>query len=176
MKIKKYQKFFKEEDQEITKEMRDWFYKRTKRHIELVQKYCQKINDLDSIKWRGILYRGKHHDQSKLQEPEITPYIKMTWYYKCKEDGIDYPYTNEMENAFIDHHVPSNRHHAEYFKDLEDMTDLDIAEMVADWSAMSEELGDNGPKEWADKKVGSKWKFNGKQKELIYDLIDGIWE
>lgn len=174
--MKEYKQFFKENDQKVTEDMKNFFHKRTEKHISLVQKYCKKINELDSIKWRGILYRGTQHDQSKLQEPEITPYIKMTWYYKCKGEGIDYPYTDEMENAFKDHHVPSNRHHPEYFNNPEDMTDMDIAEMVADWSAMSDELGEGTPKEWADKKVGSKWKFNKDQEELIYEIINKIWE
>jgi hypothetical protein len=50
------------------------------------------------------------------------------------------------------------------------MPDLSIAEMVADWLAMSEEKKTK-PKEWADKNVNIRWKFTPEQKEMIYELI-----
>jgi hypothetical protein len=47
--------------------------------------------------------------------------------------------------------------------------------MVADWFAMSEELGGH-PKEWADKNINIRWKFNDNQIRLIYDLIQRVWD
>jgi hypothetical protein len=47
--------------------------------------------------------------------------------------------------------------------------------MCADWCAMSEELGTNSPKNWADKNVNIRWKFSPRQVKLIYDIIDKIW-
>ena len=32
------------------------------------------------------------------------------------------------------------------------------------------------PQNWADKNVNIRWKFNDNQKELIYKLIEDIWE
>ena len=58
--------------------------------------------------------------------------------------------------------------------DASEMTRLDIAEMVCDWCAVSEERG-NTPKSWADKNVNVRWEFTDEQKDLIYELIDGIW-
>jgi len=55
------------------------------------------------------------------------------------------------------------------------MDNLDIAEMVCDWCAMSEERG-NTPMQWADKNVNVRWKFTDEQKDLIYDLMNKIWE
>jgi len=42
--------------------MLDFFDKRTKKHIELVQKYCQKIYEYDKKRFNDILERGKEHD------------------------------------------------------------------------------------------------------------------
>jgi len=39
---------------------------------------------------------------------------------------------------------------------------------------MSEEKG-NTPQTWADKNVNIRWKFNDKQKELIYKILNSIW-
>lgn len=54
------------------------------------------------------------------------------------------------------------------------MTPLDIAEMVADWSAMAEELGQGSARSWADKTVGSKWNFDASHKDLIYRFISKL--
>ena len=45
--------------------------------------------------------------------------------------------------------------------------------MVADWSAMSEELGSE-TKDWADKNVNVRWEFTDEQRDLIYELIDKV--
>ena len=58
--------------------------------------------------------------------------------------------------------------------DATKMPDLDIAEMVADWCAVSEERG-NTPKSWADKNVNVRWKFTDEQSDLIYEIIDAVW-
>ena len=59
--------------------------------------------------------------------------------------------------------------------DATKMPDLDLAEMIADWLAVSEERGTD-PKDWADKNVNIRWKFDDEQKDLIYELIEKIWD
>jgi hypothetical protein len=180
-------------------DMKAWFEKRTKRHIDLVQKYCNKIYKYDPVKFEVIIERGTEHDASKYKEPEMTPYIYVSWQYKCKDDGIKFEAPDGMKekmNQATEHHVQNNAHHPEshidadghYLINREDrdkppeklidateMKDLDIAEMVADWCAMSEEKNTD-PKDWADKNVNIRWKFNDKQKDLIYELITKVWE
>jgi hypothetical protein len=46
--------------------------------------------------------------------------------------------------------------------------------MVADWLAMSEELGGH-PRQWADTNVGVRWKFSEAQSSFIYELIERVW-
>ncbi len=136
------------------------------------------------------------HDVSKLIYPEVYPYIWITWNYKCKDEGKeflmpDYIKIHAGEATF--HHVKNNPHHPEYWDDevkmekREDrdiptrwslanatkMPDIYIAEMVADWLAMSEEKG-TSVKNWADKNVNIRWKFTDEQKNLIYELINNI--
>lgn len=53
------------------------------------------------------------------------------------------------------------------------MPEMDLAEMVCDWAAMSKEFGDS-LKGWADKNINKKWKFNKRQNKIIYELIDYI--
>jgi len=181
----------------ITEEMEKFFEERTARHIGLVQKYGQKIADLGE-EFSELAEIVQQHDQSKLEEPERTPYVFVTWQYKCKDDGTEFnppADIKEMMSKATEHHVKNNAHHPEFHspqevdlinredrdKPPEEMVDatqmpsLAISEMVADWCAMSEEKG-NTPMEWADKNVNVRWKFTEDQKNLIYDLMSKVWE
>jgi len=186
-----------EEDYEDYDKMKDWFEKRTNKHIKSVQDYCKKIADYDSERFGGLVDQAKDHDASKFKDPEIEPYIYVTWGYKCKDDGVDWEPPEGMDekmNEATTYHVLNNRHHPEFHAgedsnvinkedrdnpvrdkviDATDMPDLDIGEMVADWMAVSKERG-NTPKSWADKNVNIRWKFNDDQKDLIYELIENV--
>jgi len=178
--------------------MKEWFEKRTNMHIGLVQKWCQAIEDYDPEKFKGLVERSKIHDQSKLEEPEMTPYIHTTWQYKCKDDGGEYNPPQKIKDQMNEatfHHVKNNAHHPEshtnqtqnilnrdnrdkppeQMVDATKMKDIDIGEMVADWMAMSSEKKSD-PKNWADKNVNIRWKFTDQQKKLIYELIEKIWK
>lgn len=179
-------------------EKEDWFIKRTNRHIDLVRKYCKKIYDLDPKRFPTIIQQGSIHDASKFKAPEKDAYVHVNWHYKMKDAGKTYDVSPEMQDAMHKatlHHIKNNPHHVEFHtsqenvlnKDMKDrdkavavlidgtkMPDKYIAEMCADWSAMSEEKGTT-PKDWADKMVNKKWKFTESQVKLIYELIDNIW-
>ena len=183
---------------EATQEMKDWFDERTNKHIKLVQDYCKKIDEAFPGRFPNLVERGKEHDKSKFGNPEYDPYIWTTWRYKCKEDGKKFDPPEGMEdkmNEATEHHIKNNRHHPEFHCDKEEnlinednrdkppedaidatkMEDEDIAEMCADWCSTSEERG-NSPRNWADKNIGPRWKFDDDQKELIYEIIDAVWE
>jgi len=180
----------------ITKEMGERFEKRTRRHIDLVQKYAKKIEKLFP-ELKGLVDQAKKHDASKYESPEYEPYVYITWRYKRKEeDGKDFEIPKEIDDHIATfHHVTHNSHHPEFHdpevkedsinpKDRHkppekivnatNMPDLDIAEMVADWCAMSEEKSSD-PLVWADQNVGKRWKFSKKQKDLIYKLINAAY-
>jgi len=183
----------------ITKEMEDHFIDRTNKHINLVKKYITIVDGLNDIRFNSILDRVGIHDASKFNEPEFTPYVSITWSYYCKDNGIDFtidPLIQKSMNKATIHHILSNRHHPEghdstfnpatMFNDNdrdsvptnivngESMTNVDVAEMVCDWCAVSEERG-NTPKSWADMNVNKRWGFTDEQTEMIYWLIDTIW-
>ncbi len=197
--IKDISELVKTASTEVTEEMLDFYDKRTNKHIDRVRKYCKKIDELGLEEFSGIIDRGKEHDKSKLTNPEKDPYVYITWEYKCKDEGKTCNFPKELRDKMNDatkHHVSYNAHHPEYhdkskgdeFINREDrdaipskmvdatkMSDLDVAEMVADWCAMSEEKGGN-PEDWAKKNINKRWKFTKEQEELIYDLIDYAWE
>jgi hypothetical protein len=183
---------------EISKEMEDFFEKRTKKHISFVQDFCKKIENYDKDRFSGLIERGEKHDHSKYKSPERDPYVYITWNYKCKDEGIDWEPPKDIDekmNKATEHHVKNNLHHPEAHSDKEvdlinrkdrdkppkemidatKMKDLDVAEMVADWLAMSKERGGD-PKDWAKKNVNVCWKFTDEQEDLIYELIEAVWK
>lgn len=180
-----------------TDEMEDWFNERTQAHIDRVAKYCRKIHEIFGDKYAGILERAEQHDASKLQDPEREPYIFITEKHRAKREGREFEAPAGMEEAMFQatqHHVIENNHHPEHWSpdqentinrqdrdkpsgklvDATAMPDLDLCEMVADWSAMAEELGGT-PREWAQKNVNIRWKFSEPQVNTIYNVIDAVW-
>ncbi len=176
---------------EITKEMEDFYNKRTNEHIQRVQKNMEIFaNELNEYDEKEILERAKEHDKSKFEEPERTPYIFITWDYKCKDNGEDCEISEDIKNKMNEasnKHCLTNKHHPEYHSSQEDelinredrdkppkeiidatsMGDIDIIELVSDWYAMSEENGTD-VNDWADKNIDVRWKFESKHKDMIY--------
>ena len=141
------------------------------------------------------------HDQFKFAEPEYSPYLFITWNYYCKRKSIPFELSQEIKDKMHEatfHHIKTHAHHPEYWdegvtiaglnKDDRDrpaegkivdginMPNTYIAAMVADWCAMSEELGTNSPKDWADANINIRWKFTEQQTYLIYSLIEMVWQ
>jgi len=177
-------------------EMSNHFDKRTNMHIGLVQDYANSIADNypEFEELRDIVI---DHDASKFEESEHEPYMYITWKYKLADEGKEFEVPSHIEDRMhsaTERHVLFNKHHPEYWCgdnadvinkddrdskakliDAQKMPDVYIAEMVADWCAVSKERG-NHPKDWADKNVGVRWDFTKEQSHLIYDLIDSVWK
>ena len=187
-------------DGKITQEMQKHFVKRTNLHIDLVIKYLDKIINLnDSRLDNNILEKEKTHDQSKFKDPEVNPYIFISWSYYIKNQGKEYDPPKDIQTQMqvaSFHHVSTNRHHPEFWdKDttvdsinradrdtppdrMVDATKMPlsyIAAMTADWLAMSAEKK-TCPYEWSKKNINIRWKFTKEQEKLIYDLLDRLWK
>ena len=168
------------------------FYARTNQHIELVKKYAlEMLGEFPSMA-RVV----DKHDKSKFDNPEIKPYIDITWFYKCQREKVpfDSDYTEEERQQATVHHIKNNKHHPEYWDpnagdeaintkdrdkpavlvDATKMPGIYVAEMVADWCAVSEERKSD-PRKWAKDNIGKRWKFTEEQETLIYRLIDLAW-
>lgn len=147
--------------------------------------------------------RAGFHDSSKLDKPEMPGFIWLTAYYWLQQQNPNIEYTKDSDkqiqnvrdymNATNNHldlnnfasqlkeqfkisfdcHYANNPHHPEYHKNISDMSQLDLIEMVCDWTAMSQELKqDNGSaRGWADKVIGSRFEFSNPQIAFIYAQI-----
>lgn len=185
----------------VAEEMREYFTLRTRAHLYLVRKWSDIIAGLNDKRIdRDLLDRERdEHDCLKWIEPELTPYIFITWNYFCKRKGLEFTLDQNMREQMHEatfHHIKRHKHHPEYWDNSASLSSLNkddrdrpssgalvdgtqmpltyIAAMVADWFAMSEELGGH-PKDWADQNLNIRWRFNAEQSELIYWLIERAW-
>lgn len=165
------------EDQKKTEippqEAYDYFYARTQKHIFLVRDnlylWTEKYPQYNELNQRAV-----DHDLSKFYEPEKTPYIWRTWQSYCTLNNIPFKYPPGMEQQTRDaifHHITHNRHHPEWHPDPDEMTNIDLIEMVCDWTAMSQEFGDKSAMGWADRVLGRRFHFSDRKCGLIRDYI-----
>lgn len=157
-------------------DMVEYYLKRTRKHIDRVIKNCYIISKHLPEDIKNILNdRVELHDVSKFSEDEFYPYVWLTWIKKPGNENFVYNHQiNEYINKAWEHHKRENKHHPEYFEimfgDINKMTIIDLAEMVADWHSMTQEFG-GSTKEWMDKNVGSRWKFNDVNKREIEKYV-----
>ena len=163
-------------DMAITPEMRKHFLNYLRNHQRRV---IQNANLLYRLGYITIGLRSKiaaEHDVSKTQEPEYFPYVKR----KCLEkmDGANYREMGDDVKDAIVHHVTTNDHHPEYWSDdyagfdsnkpchITDMPEECVVEMVCDWVAMGQELG-NTARQWYDSVKDRRWIFDDVTTERI---------
>lgn len=104
----------------------------TIKHIEKVRHYIRIFTD-------ALTTRGVKHDASKLEDPELEVFTDVTPRLASLTYGSEeYDASLKEIQVALDHHYASNRHHPEHFtKGIEDMTLVDILEMLCDWKAAS---------------------------------------
>lgn len=102
----------------------------TWRHIHQVRFYMGEVV-------KRLMDRAHVHDMSKLQEPElavfdrITPRLRNATYPSAEYDEL-----RAAVGDGLKHHYENNDHHPEHFENgVADMDLLQVMEMLADWKA-----------------------------------------
>ncbi|MBC2712660.1 MAG: hypothetical protein HGJ94_17235 [Desulfosarcina sp.] len=100
-------------------------------------KHIFKVRSKIEFFCRDLIDRMLDHDDSKLQDPELehftrlTPKLKHSTYMSDEYKGF-----LELLKPALDHHYKNNRHHPEHFPEgVNNMTLVDIIEMLCDWAA-----------------------------------------
>lgn len=91
-----------------------------------------------------LLKRATLHDKSKLEEPEASIFEKYTPQLKDTTYGSnEYQVLLANMKPALDHHYANNRHHPEYHRNgIQEMTLIDLLEVMADWKSASERHAD----------------------------------
>lgn len=87
-----------------------------------------------------LLIRAHKHDQSKLEEPELSVFNAYTPKLAKSTYGSDeYKSFLAGMKVGLDHHYAANSHHPEHYADgIRGMDLLDLVEMLCDWKAATE--------------------------------------
>lgn len=106
--------------------------------------HIHRVRELLSRCVTNLLGRALSHDQSKLRSPEVEAFTE----FGPRLAGMTYgsPEFNEAKRQMkpaLDHHYANNPHHPEHWKNgVDDMSLLDLVEMLCDWKASSERHND----------------------------------
>lgn len=103
------------------------------KHIQRVRYYIRFFTD-------RLTTRGVNHDASKLESPEVELFAEHTEHLSDTTYGSpEYQQHLESLRPALEHHYAVNRHHPEHFqKGIDDMSLIDLCQMMADWKAASE--------------------------------------
>lgn len=113
------------------------FIRDTKKHILKVSVYMFEIIN-------NLLDRAKNHDNSKINAPEIDIFANYSKKLsECEYNSNEYhQYLKDLEPA-LKHHYLVNDHHPEFFENgINDMSLIQLIEMLVDWKASSERMQD----------------------------------
>ena len=159
-----------------TPELVAFYERRTSEHIDRVRR-CLAVMAVATKHTSELNERARVHVASKFGPEERVPYIWLTEFHRCRRTGESLLYPEGMDDRVreaISHHMSVNRHHPEFHADPNDMTDVDLIEMVCDWTAMSQEFDQNGgsARGWADKTIGNRVHFNEAKRRFVYDMIE----
>jgi hypothetical protein len=102
--------------------------------------HIRRVNELLIKCCRDLLARAWLHDNSKLREPEKGIFDTYTPVLKTLKYGSD-EYKDNLKNlqVALTHHYQHNSHHPEHYEGgVNDMTLLDVLEMLMDWKAATE--------------------------------------
>lgn len=89
----------------------------------------------------NLMKRAFVHDISKLSKFEFHAADAFDSFSK-HTNTRNHDFSDD-EKIFLNEHWKNNKHHPEHWDDVNNMTDVDIAEMVCDWHARAIEFEDD---------------------------------
>lgn len=103
-------------------------------------KHIHKVRSLLYLMIAELDKRAREHDLSKLESPEAEIFGEYTPELgKTKYGSPEYQALLEKVNVALDHHYAKNRHHPQHWPNgINDMTLVDLVEMLCDWKAATE--------------------------------------
>lgn len=137
-----------------------------------VNEHKEKVSLIMNDIARSLVERAKVHDNSKMEEPELSLGIKMS----RELTGIEYgtpEYFSIMEkySDLKGAHYDKNSHHPEHYGNgINGMNLLDVVEMVSDWMAAMQQKNPSITREEALEGV----EFNINRFEIDGALADVI--
>lgn len=105
-------------------------------------RHIQRVRELLTSMILELDRRAQLHDQSKLESPEAEIFGEYgPELGKVVYNSPEYIALLEKVKPATDHHYANNRHHPQHWPNgINDMTLLDLVEMLIDWKASTERV------------------------------------
>lgn len=135
-------------------------------------KHVKRVNYFLNLFVIDILKRGQTHDNSKFEEPELSVYAEHTPKLKDVVYGSEeYKSLLKLTKPAIEHHYKENRHHPEYWPNgIDDMTLVDLIELLSDWRAATERNKNGNIRRSLDLNT-EKYKISPQLKKILENTI-----
>lgn len=116
--------------------------------------------------------RAKVHDASKFESPEVEIYARHYRNLKTLEFGSpEYEQNKKAIEPALKNHYSKNRHHPQHWpKGVNDMSLIDILEMLADWIASTRRTK-NGNIRMSLQENGTRYKLTGQLEKILENTI-----
>jgi hypothetical protein len=107
-----------------------------------------------------------------MEEPELTPFVKMTPLLAQTTYGSDeYDAMLEELKPALEHHYAKNAHHPEHHKEgVSDMTLIDLMEMLCDWKAATMRHNDGNIRKSIEVN-GKRFKINSQLVKILENTV-----
>ena len=133
------------------------------------------LRHINDVRWclayvqQKLYERGIDHDQSKLKDPELEAFVRMTPKLKGSTYGSDeYKGMLKELGPALEHHYANNRHHPEHHPNgIRDMNLVDLIEMLCDWYAATSRHADG---DLAKSLIHNEKRFN-----IPPDIMNLLW-
>jgi hypothetical protein len=107
-------------------------------------RHSRRVDELLLQLITGLQGRMTKHDISKMEHPEVSIFNEHSAnLQKITYGSPEYTHSLSRLRGALTHHYKVNRHHPEHFPNgVNDMTMVDLLEMLADWKAATEQHED----------------------------------
>lgn len=128
-------------------------------HLDNLVRHIDLVRQAGLLLGKRLMAKGRQDFGrlliAKCYEHDVSKFKGIEWKYL--HAGRDVP-KDELALA-VQQHQETNSHHPEYHGGFENMGEMDVAEMVCDWYARSQEFG-TGLRDWVQKSAISRFKID----------------
>lgn len=140
----------------------------TYEHIGVVRRYLTAVV-------KELLDRADGHDASKLADPERATFDEYTPKLRDSTFGSDeYKGFLVGMGEGLQHHYANNRHHPEHFAGgIQDMTLIDLIEMICDWLAATQRHADGDIRRSIDINQ-ERFGYSAELQGILHNTVDAL--
>lgn len=146
-------------------------------HLDNLIRHIDMVRQAGVLLGRRLMERGRKDFGrlliAKCYQHDVSKFYGIEWKYL--HAGNDVPKI-ELDRA-VTQHVETNQHHPEFWGGIENMPEIAVAEMVADWYARSQEFG-TGLRSWITDKAIERFDIDTESEQYawIMDFVDLLLE